>query len=80
MYVKIVYEVTLPMHYCPFQLQLESISPPSVCFIDFQLALSHFHVLFQILYLTEPDSWSAAAMYQATRIFASNLNAKMAQR
>lgn len=79
MYVKILYEVTLPMRYCPFQLQLESISP-SVCFIDFQLALSHFHVLFQILYLTEPDSWSAAAMYQATRIFASNLNAKMAQR
>ncbi|OWF38862.1 bystin-like [Mizuhopecten yessoensis] len=34
----------------------------------------------QILYLTEPDSWSAAAMYQATRIFVSNLNAKMAQR
>ncbi|XP_062605580.1 bystin-like [Saccostrea cucullata] len=34
----------------------------------------------QVLYLTEPDSWSAAAMYQATRIFASNLNAKMAQR
>jgi hypothetical protein len=33
-----------------------------------------------ILYLTEPDSWSAAAVYQATRIFASNLNAKMAQR
>ncbi|KAK3584389.1 hypothetical protein CHS0354_001724 [Potamilus streckersoni] len=34
----------------------------------------------QILYITEPDRWSAAAMYQATRIFASNLNAKMAQR
>lgn len=34
----------------------------------------------QVLYLTDPDSWSAAAMYQATRIFASNLNAKMAQR
>ncbi|XP_060069999.1 bystin-like [Ylistrum balloti] len=34
----------------------------------------------QILYLTEPDSWSAAAMYQATRIFVSNLNVKMAQR
>ncbi|XP_041360851.1 bystin-like [Gigantopelta aegis] len=34
----------------------------------------------QILYITEPDTWSAAAMYQATRIFASNLNAKMAQR
>ncbi|XP_071804328.1 bystin-like [Asterias amurensis] len=34
----------------------------------------------QILYVTEPDKWSAAAMYQATRIFTSNLNAKMAQR
>ncbi|XP_071142965.1 bystin-like [Mytilus edulis] len=34
----------------------------------------------QILYLTEPETWSAASMYQATRIFASNLNAKMAQR
>jgi essential nuclear protein 1 len=33
-----------------------------------------------ILYLTEPDCWSAASIYQATRIFASNLNAKMAQR
>ncbi|XP_064652486.1 bystin-like [Lineus longissimus] len=34
----------------------------------------------QILYITEPDQWSAASTYQATRIFASNLNAKMAQR
>jgi len=34
----------------------------------------------EILYCTEPDSWTAAAMYQATRLFASNLNAKMAQR
>jgi len=33
-----------------------------------------------ILFITEPDNWSAAALYQATRIFASNLNAKMAQR
>jgi essential nuclear protein 1 len=33
-----------------------------------------------VLFLTEPDSWSAASIYQATRIFASNLNAKMAQR
>lgn len=33
-----------------------------------------------VLYITEPDVWSAAAIYQATRIFASNLNAKMAQR
>ncbi|CAD6188210.1 unnamed protein product [Caenorhabditis auriculariae] len=34
----------------------------------------------QILYLTRPDEWSAAAMYQATRIFASNLNPRMCQR
>lgn len=34
----------------------------------------------QILYLTKPEKWSAAAMYQATRIFASNLKEKMAQR
>jgi len=34
----------------------------------------------QILYLTDPESWTAAAVYQATRIFCSNLNAKMAQR
>lgn len=34
----------------------------------------------QILYITEPTAWSAAAMYQATRIFASNLKEKMAQR
>lgn len=34
----------------------------------------------EIVYLTEPDNWTAAAMYQATRIFTSNLNTKMAQR
>lgn len=34
----------------------------------------------QILHITEPDCWSAAAMFQATRIFASNLKEKMAQR
>ncbi|VDN94525.1 unnamed protein product [Brugia pahangi] len=34
----------------------------------------------QLLYLTNPDKWSAAAVYQATRIFASNLHAKMCQR
>ncbi|CAH3170687.1 unnamed protein product [Porites lobata] len=33
-----------------------------------------------VLYLTEPDNWSAAAMFQATRTFVSNLNVKMAQR
>ncbi|XP_072382297.1 bystin [Diabrotica undecimpunctata] len=34
----------------------------------------------QILYITDPPTWSAAAMYQATRIFASNLKENMAQR
>ncbi|XP_076289465.1 bystin [Lasioglossum baleicum] len=34
----------------------------------------------QILYIIDPPKWSAAAMYQATRIFASNLKEKMAQR
>ncbi|XP_072766773.1 bystin [Anoplolepis gracilipes] len=34
----------------------------------------------QILYITDPPRWTAAAMYQATRIFASNLKEKMAQR
>ena len=34
----------------------------------------------EILFLTEPDNWTAAAAYQATRIFASNFNAKLAQR
>nr|CAG4641658.1 EOG090X058P [Eurycercus lamellatus] len=34
----------------------------------------------QILYLTNPEKWSAAAMYAGTRIFTSNLTEKMAQR
>nr|SVE74152.1 EOG090X058P [Daphnia barbata] len=34
----------------------------------------------QILYITDPEKWSAAAMYAATRIFTSNLTEKMAQR
>ncbi|KAJ1137941.1 hypothetical protein NDU88_004335 [Pleurodeles waltl] len=34
----------------------------------------------QILYIMEPETWTAAAMYQATRIFSSNLKEKMAQR
>jgi len=34
----------------------------------------------QLLYITQPDKWSAAAVYQATRIFTSNLKEKMAQR
>ncbi|XP_068721256.1 bystin-like isoform X2 [Montipora capricornis] len=33
-----------------------------------------------VLHLTQPERWTAAAMFQATRIFVSNLNAKMAQR
>ena len=34
----------------------------------------------ELLHLTNPEDWSAAAMYQATRIFTSNLKEKMAQR
>ena len=34
----------------------------------------------EVLYLTNPEKWSPHAMFQATRLFASNLNAKMAQR
>uniref|UniRef100_A0A0D6QYX7 Bystin n=1 Tax=Araucaria cunninghamii TaxID=56994 RepID=A0A0D6QYX7_ARACU len=34
----------------------------------------------EVLYLTEPEKWSPNAVYQATRIFVSNLNAKKAQR
>ncbi|XP_052866487.1 bystin [Anopheles cruzii] len=34
----------------------------------------------QFLYLTEPQSWSAAAMFQATRAFSSGLTQYMAQR
>jgi len=34
----------------------------------------------QLLYITRPEMWSAAAMYQATRIFTANLKEKMAQR
>lgn len=33
-----------------------------------------------ILWLTSPDKWSPHAMFAATRLFASNLNPKMAQR
>jgi len=34
----------------------------------------------EILFLTDPEHWSPHAVYQATRLFISNLNAKMAQR
>lgn len=33
-----------------------------------------------VLWLTRPDQWSPCATYACTRIFASNLNGKMAQR
>merc|ERR1719191_1387678 len=34
----------------------------------------------EVLYLTKPVDWRPAAMYQAVRIFISNLNPRMAQR
>mmetsp|Transcript_1829 Transcript_1829/g.4688 ORF Transcript_1829/g.4688 Transcript_1829/m.4688 type:complete len:537 (+) Transcript_1829:51-1661(+) len=33
-----------------------------------------------VLYLTDPDKWSPHAMFQATKLFVSNLNARLAQR
>ena len=34
----------------------------------------------EILYVTDPDGWTPAATCEATKLFASNLNPKMAQR
>lgn len=34
----------------------------------------------EVLYLTEPENWSAAGMFQATRIFSSSLSSSKAQR
>lgn len=34
----------------------------------------------EVLYVTDPDGWTPAATCEATRLFASNLNPKMAQR
>jgi essential nuclear protein 1 len=42
--------------------------------------LPHLKNWEDVLWLTRPDEWSAGATYACTRIFASNLNAKMAQR
>jgi essential nuclear protein 1 len=42
--------------------------------------LPSLHNWEEVLYLTNPQSWTPQAMYAATRIFASNLNPKMAQR
>lgn len=33
-----------------------------------------------LLFITRPEEWSANAVYAATRVFASNLSAAMAQR
>lgn len=42
--------------------------------------LPHLKNWEEVLWLTRPDEWSPSATYACTRIFASNLNAKMAQR
>ena len=42
------------------------------------LCISKLNFLFAIV--TKPGEWSAAAVYQATRIFTSNLKEKFAQR
>ena len=42
--------------------------------------LPHLKNWEDVLWITRPDEWSPIATYACTRIFASNLNAKMAQR
>lgn len=42
--------------------------------------LPHLRSWEEVLWLTRPDEWSPVATFACTRIFASNLNAKMAQR
>ena len=42
--------------------------------------LPHLKNWEEVLWLTRPDTWSPSAVYACTRIFASNLNVKMAQR
>lgn len=37
------------------------------------------HLWEEVLYVTEPENWSPNALYQATRIFASNFGAKKAE-
>ena len=38
--------------------------------------IAQFRDLEDLLILTKPENWSAAAVYQATRIFTVNLNEK----
>jgi essential nuclear protein 1 len=42
--------------------------------------LPHLKNWEDVLWITRPDEWSSQATYACTRIFASNLNGKMAQR
>ncbi|CAM9235199.1 unnamed protein product, partial [Ectocarpus fasciculatus] len=42
--------------------------------------LPHLKNWEEVLWLTRPDQWTPSAIYACTRIFASNLNVKMAQR
>jgi len=42
--------------------------------------LPHLRNWEEVLWITRPDEWSPLATFACTRIFASNLNAKMAQR
>jgi len=42
--------------------------------------IANFRNWEQLFYLTNPEKWSAAGMYQATKIFSSTLKEKMAQR
>lgn len=64
--------------YCPIRF-LAPLTPLKICENSTQIIPS-LHNWEEILYITEPDSWTAAAMYQASRLFISNLNARASQR
>ena len=42
--------------------------------------IPNLHNWEEVLYLTNPEGWSPHAVYQATRLFVSNLNQRMSQR
>lgn len=47
---------------------------------DFLFFIIDFILFKELFFALDPEKWSAAAMYAATRIFTSNLTDKMAQR
>ena len=78
--ILLIHSFKLFVHLFIFSPKFFSPYVQNPCLYLFILSVLLVLSVYQVLYLTEPDRWSAAAVYQATRIFTSNLNAKMAQR